>query len=354
MGCTSAGTEPDAGAMYPTLAENANGNTITIVYQPGQGMGAANTSARISSVVDARGAYTFTWATVLAGDDIQHLTYIAGPPGEAWALTYASGNLASPLSSATYGATELLATLQQINGQTPPPAHFSYNGSAEMTQYITGMGGSISWVYSSNAYSGNVTLREVTSRSMNQGAGGFTNSHTLSHPTACDPTGGAYHACTQIVDNGAGSKKIYYAAAQSSLVLPSEYQETDNNGSTLLLQKSFAWTQNSASNNWYVGNVSTTLNPGGSNAATTSTAQTLDNYGNLTAQNITDYGSSAVSRSYSLSYVTDANYTSRYLRNLLGVAYVTANNATTMLANTPTTARGWALCGQPKTNGALR
>lgn len=30
MGCTSAATEQDAGVMYPTLAENANGNQITI------------------------------------------------------------------------------------------------------------------------------------------------------------------------------------------------------------------------------------------------------------------------------------------------------------------------------------
>jgi hypothetical protein len=34
MGCTSAGTEQDAGTMYPTLVQDANGNQIFLRYQP--------------------------------------------------------------------------------------------------------------------------------------------------------------------------------------------------------------------------------------------------------------------------------------------------------------------------------
>ncbi len=44
------------------------------------------------------------------------------------------------------------------------------------------------------------------------------------------------------------------------LVLPSEYQETDNNGSTLLLQKNFTWSQNSAGAE-FMSRVDSTLNP---------------------------------------------------------------------------------------------
>ena len=182
MGCTSAGTEQDAGTMYPTLAEDTNGNQITINYLPGQGMGAANTSARISSVVDTRITYNFTYALLSPNDDIQHLTSIAGVPGESWLLTYSNASFSSPITGTSFGAADMLATLQQnwaFGGQPPPAAAFSYNSGAELTQYTTPMGGSISWGYRSFTYAGNISLREVNTRSMNQGAGGFTNTHYI-------------------------------------------------------------------------------------------------------------------------------------------------------------------------------
>ena len=67
--------------------------------------------------------------------------------------------------------------------------------------------------------------------------------------------------------------------------MPSQYQETDNNGTTLLLQKNFTWGQNAAGNA-FVSRVDSTLNPGSSNTATTSTVQALDAYGNLTQQQV--------------------------------------------------------------------
>ncbi len=192
--------------------------------------------------------YRFTYSQIAPGDETVHLTSISGPAGESWQMTYAALNLASPISSSAFGGVQTLASLKQVpvyNDPNPPPAAtFNYDAGAEMTGYTTPLGGSLTWVYSSNAYASNITLREVSSRSVNAGAGGFTNSHTLTHPSACDPSGGSYHGCTQILDNGAGSKKIYFAAAQNSLVLPSQYQETDNNGTTLLLQKNFTWSQN--------------------------------------------------------------------------------------------------------------
>ena len=228
---------------------------------------------------------------------------------------------------------ELLQSLRQsVSAQPnpPPTATFTFDLAAELTQYVTPLGGSMSWIYANNAYAGNVILREVTTRSMNQGAGGFTNSHTLSHPSTCDTAGGAYHACTQILDSGACSKKIYYSAAQGSLVLPSQYQETDNNGTTLLLQKNFTWGLNAAGNA-FVSRIDSTLNPGSSNRATTSTVQSLDAYGNLTQQQVYDYGSATVSRTYNLAYLTDANYVNRYIRNRLTSATVTANGIQTSL-----------------------
>jgi hypothetical protein len=36
MGCVSAGGEPDAGTLYPTVVEDSNGNQIIITYMAGR------------------------------------------------------------------------------------------------------------------------------------------------------------------------------------------------------------------------------------------------------------------------------------------------------------------------------
>jgi hypothetical protein len=54
MGCTSAGTEQDAGTMYPTLLQDSNGNQIFIRYQPGVGVTWPDSSARIREIEDVR------------------------------------------------------------------------------------------------------------------------------------------------------------------------------------------------------------------------------------------------------------------------------------------------------------
>jgi hypothetical protein len=54
MGCVSAGSEADAGTMYPTVLEDSNGNQILIRYYSGAGVGWSNSSARIQEIEDAR------------------------------------------------------------------------------------------------------------------------------------------------------------------------------------------------------------------------------------------------------------------------------------------------------------
>jgi hypothetical protein len=54
MGSISSGLENDAGTRYPTVIEDRNGNQITITYQPGNGLGGTNSSARITQICDPR------------------------------------------------------------------------------------------------------------------------------------------------------------------------------------------------------------------------------------------------------------------------------------------------------------
>lgn len=55
MGSASAGTEEDAGTLYPTTMQDANDNQIYVRYKSGIGMPNTNTSARISEIDDHRG-----------------------------------------------------------------------------------------------------------------------------------------------------------------------------------------------------------------------------------------------------------------------------------------------------------
>ena len=59
----------------------------------------------------------------------------------------------------------------------------------------------------------------------------------------------------------------------------------------------------------------TTLNPTGANVQS-KTTQTLDTHGNVTQTNIFNYGNlTTAARTYNYTYVTGANYTSRYIFN---------------------------------------
>jgi hypothetical protein len=65
FGCTSAGTEQDAGTMYPTFMYDTNGNWIALSYDNGAGVTYAYSSSRIYYIEDVRGNgthdYSFTY-----------------------------------------------------------------------------------------------------------------------------------------------------------------------------------------------------------------------------------------------------------------------------------------------------
>ena len=59
MGDVSSGSEQDAGTMYPTIAEDVNGNQVIVTYMAASSVpgSASNTSAKISTITDFRAGY---------------------------------------------------------------------------------------------------------------------------------------------------------------------------------------------------------------------------------------------------------------------------------------------------------
>jgi hypothetical protein len=126
MGCISAGGEPDAGTLYPTVVEDSNGNQIIIHYMPGSGASWNDSSARIASIEDSRAvAYTdpgtgdqlyqsYSFAYTTGGNGLQYLSGIASYVGtpESYAFTISQGQALFSPANVSFGTTSLLTPLR--------------------------------------------------------------------------------------------------------------------------------------------------------------------------------------------------------------------------------------------------
>jgi RHS repeat-associated protein len=319
LGSVSAAGEPDAGTLYATLMEDSNGNQIVIDYAPGAGASATNTSGRLIRILDARAqrltsgysSYTFTYNS----DPIPHLVGVTAsiPTGENYSFTYeANQTLVSPFGgSLNFGVTTLLraVTTQYLNISHT----FQYvPGSAELSQTTTPLGGVLGWQYRNYVYGDGHMYREVQTRTMQPGAGGPTYTWNL----ALD-SNPVLHGSATMSDLGAGTAKVWTFQPSGSFAgLANTYEERDTNNA-VLMRKEYTWALD-PSGVAYIGAELTTWNPGSAYAAQTKTTQTLDAYGNLLQLSVYDYGNlSTPARIYSYTYLTDASYTSRYIRNRL-------------------------------------
>jgi hypothetical protein len=99
--------------------------------------------------------------------------------------------------------------------------------------------------------------------------------------------------------------------------------------------------------------VDTTLEPWRGNAITRRSTQALDQHGNVMTSEEWDYGLNAATRKiYSMTYVTDANYTSRFIRNRLlqATLQVGTGPLTTLAMNRYDTPGGVHPCGVRPSN----
>ena len=312
LGCTSAALEGDAGTFYPTQMMDTNGNSLTMTYQAGAGSTTNNTSSRIVNIYDARTSpYALTYPFA------QHMAQIVGD-NEGGTMSYTNATLTSPFGGPGVSSV-LLSSFTLWNGTA---YQFTYNSYGELTQVVTPLGGVLGWSYSASQYSGTRQYREVTSRTLQTGAGGTAYTWNLSRDT-----GVAAHTTGTVSDVGAGSSKVWgFGASGASAGLATSYEE--RGGATALMHTDYSWTADSYGN-LYVDTVTNTLSPGANQVRTKST-QSLDAYGNVSQSAVYDYGLT-LARTYNYTYLTDANYTSRYIRNRLTQATMTVGVATTQL-----------------------
>jgi RHS repeat-associated protein len=349
FGSVSAGTEEDAGTRYPTLMQDTNGNQVLVRYNNGAGVTWTNSSARINEIEDVRGnnsyvppwTYRFSYSTASPGDPIPHLTSISNAigTGETYSLNYSgSFTLLSPFSDhLPFGTTQQLGSLTAGPNLTylfgyPIP----YGG--ELTHVTFPYGGYLEWTYRDFTYTSATTprtLREVSERRLSY-SGGTPKYYYLYHDDAGDAAK-TVHAYTELVDYTAGADKVWYFnwGAGWNIGLISALHERSWPTFTTKRQQSITWVRDSAFNP-YVSSAVTTVDPGTAYQKQKKTDQTLDQWGNVTHSNIYDWGNPTpgpLARAHIHTYLSNSNYTSRFIRNRL-VSTTVSGVTTPLVTNT--------------------
>jgi RHS repeat-associated protein len=343
MGSVSSSGEQDAGTMYPTYVEDSNGNWIYIVYLPGNGSsGALYTSARIGYIWDPRNNSQPTHIFAYNGDPIPHLFSEQGivDTAESYSFAYYSNRaLFDPFGNLTPVVASLLQNVTPWNPTVP--TSFGYNlSTGELTQVTALLGGVLQWAYRTFTYASGISLREVQSRYMQSQASDSLHRYFLYHDDVGDVQNNLpCHYWTVLLDeDGKAWKDWAFNTSGPALALQWGYWELQPGPGALALSNwttlisiGYAWSQ--ANGNQYVGFISTFMWDSSGNSVSAGTTQTLDAYGNLVQQQVDDFGSSTVTRTYNFTYLTDTNYTSRYIRNRLTLATATSSSGTITLTS---------------------
>ncbi len=342
FGSTSGGSEWDAGVMYPTLMQDTNGNQVSINYNAGIGLAAANSSSRIQNIQDLRGSYSFTYNYQNAVPRLSTITNNIGTPEKYQFFYNSSSALLSPWNtqSGNFGTINLLSSLLQ-NGTnlTTSFAYDSsgggYNGTGELTQVTTPYGGHLRWSYVSNTLAGSRAFREVQTRYLSQSNGAAETAINFYR----DPgdTSRNVHLYGYLVDVPSNAAKAWFFQTDTSQFnagMVIAYDERNYPNISYPFRQDFGWSATPVSGNPYINTTITTLDYTLPSQVKKQTSQTLDQHGNLTDMLVYDFGNfSTPARTYHNTYLTDSNYTSRYIFNRLTQSTVTAGTLSTTLSS---------------------
>jgi hypothetical protein len=179
MGDGTAAAEQDAGTRYPKQMKDTNGNTVTLSYAPG--VGGMGTSARLTGINSPAGGYGLSYST----EALPHLTGVSGANlNDTFAITRKA--LVEPFGGTAFGSTSVLSSLTTWEGSTQS---FTYNGSGEMTQSVSTLGGTLGWEYRTYTYTGTGrSYREVQTRTLSTGSfsGAVNNTWNMATDTAAN------------------------------------------------------------------------------------------------------------------------------------------------------------------------
>jgi hypothetical protein len=349
FGRASGGLEADAGTLYPTTIEDVNGNQIAITYQPGTGLSpnTTNSSSRIALIADVRAqviygatlaTYRFTYNNNLP---VPHLTGVTNTIGsaETYQLNYATANLNPPFTISDPNYTGWTTT--QLTGMTTaglPAYAFAYDtaGASELTSVTFPYGGELSWVYNTFQYSGSRYLREIQTRMLAVASSqpSTTWSYSLTRPDGANSV--TMHTAMTLTDaSGVGAKTWSFSGSSNpawELGMVTGFVQSASAGGYVYSSDTYTWSQDPAGNP-YISEKDSATDPGGSNAQTAKTTQTLDQFGNMTQSAVYPYNNASTPLNvYNSTYLTDSGYLANYIRNRALSTTLTTGGSTIALA----------------------
>src|SRR5581483_6222819 len=160
--------------------------------------------------------------------------------------------------------------------------------------------------------------------------------------TRANDSANTVHLSATLVDTVADSQKVWNFQTDTTkfwVGLITQYSERQYGSGAIRVQMNYSWSQTPTSLNPYISTSTTHLDPGQTYEADKKTTQTLDQYGNLTQMQVYNFGTGTnvgpLARTYTNTYLTGANYSSRYIFNRLLTSTVTdGTNSTTLASNT--------------------
>ena len=340
MGSLSSGMEEDAGTIYPTVMEDTNGNQISIAYNPGMSLTAANSSGRINYIQDVRAGgcgmpnlctYNFTYDLSAPTQVLPHLTQITNDiaSGETYTFSSVAETLQSPFAATSFGSSKFL---QSVTNGINLSTQFAYtpDNSGGLAKVTMPYGGYLRWVYIDGVHPGSRTQMEVSARYLPKTGGESTYNLTF------DNSGSAYvraWAMLQDVDGNAEKKWTFQTnSTQLNAGMVTAYQEYDLPSGNLRLENDYTWSLTPTSSKPYISQVVTTMD-----GVSKKTTQSLDQYGNLTQMLAYDWGAQSVTRTYTNTYLAggsggySSSYKTDYIFNRLLTSSVTDGTKSTVL-----------------------
>jgi YD repeat-containing protein len=363
MGCTSAGTEPDAGTMYPTTIEDVNGNQIQIQYMWAASVGQGsypynrNSSARLYQITDITGTYSPVYN---ADSPVPHLASISGTLGTFTPHYLLNSPLSPPFGTdpAYAGATtSLLSSLAVPGGSQPYSFTYDSASAAELLKVSFPYGGFLSWNYGTFQYTGTRSMREVAGRyldyAINDTAESSKLSYTISRDDSANPNPVVHANMTVVDSSGVGAKTWSFFTANSPGIssspwevgLLSSFVQQSAVGGTVLQRDTFTWAQDTSAFNGFISSKTSTLDESGSNPQIAYNTQVVDQYGNVAQSTQFPYqypfnSGTAPIRTYANSYLHNNSYigsyyTPNYILNRLTTTVLTlpGNITKTLVAN---------------------
>jgi RHS repeat-associated protein len=368
MGCTSAGGEQDAGTMYPTVVEDTNGNQIIVTYMQGAGAYGYNSSSRIYGIQDARPSnqsnngewttysYLFTYTTANASG-MTYLTAINSFVGtlENYAFTIQPPETLYAPNGTAYTTASMLASVTATGPSVEPALGYSWNfsyeqpsgstsslGDGSLTEVQFPQGGFLGWSYLNWTYITSRTMEEVSARYLQSAAGatqGTESTYAFTRPSGDQNNGTITVHSGMILQDPQGAQEIwsFNPTGSFNVGLISERQEWSAGGTWPTRDRLYGWQQDSVGNA-YVSSVQTTLDKGQAYAQSTTTAQTLDTYGNATNTTVTDYNGQTrtYQNTYAYTQSSYSQYSAYYLydRLLTSTLTSTVGPNVTLVSNT--------------------